>query len=302
MLKNAVAQFAYKTGLYIPFSKYKTHKFRKELKQKNLQYIGDFDATKYKTSDQLFILGSSYSINDVTEEEWQMVKAADSVGVNNWVFHDFVPTYYVLETPQRTEQFSFFKEELNKKAEAYKNVPFFVQYVHYSKSKNHLDDVKIDSSKIFYNVPYMPNTLNTSIIKKMLKQWNAKQNKTLEDLIHYSGSLSYIIMMGVILGYKEIVLLGVDLNDNRYFFQDGYNSKTANNFIESYKESLRIVRNTTLDAKYLLADKKKTQIFGCISFPDYMVYLKEAVEAEGVSLKIGSKGSALYPLIDYFER
>lgn len=302
MLKNAVAQFAYKTGLYIPFSKYKTHKFKKELKQKNLQYIGDFDAAKYKTSDQLFILGSSYSINDVTEEEWQMVKAADSVGVNNWVFHDFVPTYYVLETPQRTEQFSFFKEELNKKAEAYKNVPFFVQYVHYSKSKNHLDDVKIDSSKIFYNVPYMPNTLNTSIIKKMLKQWNAKQNKTLEDLIHYSGSLSYIIMMGVILGYKEIVLLGVDLNDNRYFFQDGYNSKTAKNFIESYKESLRIVRNTTLDAKYLLADKKKTQIFGCISFPDYMVYLKEAVEAEGVSLKIGSKGSALYPLIDYFER
>lgn len=302
MLKEAIAQFAYKTGLYIPFSKLKTHKFRKELKQKSLQYIGDFDGTQYKTSDRLFILGSSYSINDVTEEEWEMVKAADSIGVNNWVFHDLVPTYYVLETPHRTEQFAYFKEELNNKADAYANVPFFVQYVHLSKSKNHLNDLKIDSSKIFYNVPFMPNTLNTSIIKKMLKQWNAKQNKTLEDLIHYSGSLSYIIMMGVVLGYKEIVLLGVDLNDNRYFFQDGYNSKTAKNFIESYKESLKIVRNTTLDAKYLLADKKKTQTFGCISFPDYMVYLKRAVEAEGVSLKIASKGSRLYPLLDYFER
>ena len=300
MIREALMRFGYATGLYIPYSKFKTKKYRAKIKREGLQYISDFDFKKYKRSDKLFILGSGYSINNLTNEDWKKVEKADSIGLNKWVFHSFVPTYYVLETPVRTEHFQFVKKELNKKAKLYKNVPFFIHYPHLERSLNHYKDIELDRSQIFYNAPYMPNTLNTSIIKKMLRQWNQKENKTLEDLIHYSGSLSYIIMMGVIMGYKEIVLLGVDLNINKYFFHSDDASESAKMFLKYHDENLKILRNTTAESKYVLSDKKLTNSFGCITLPEYMVYLKEAVEKEAVSLKVGSKKSKLYPLLEAY--
>lgn len=301
MIKDILAQIGYSTGLYIPYSKHKTRRFRHEIKEKNLQYITEFDWSDYKTSDRLFILGSGYSINKLTKQNWAKVRESDSIGLNKWVFHDFVPTYYVLETPVRTEHFQFVKKEINNKANLYKNVPFFIHYPHLSKSNNHYKDIKIHRSNIFYNAPYMPNTLNIKIIRRMLANWNKKKIKSMEDLIHYSGSLSYIIMMGVIMGYQEIVLLGVDLNDNRYFFHSKDASESARMFLKYHDKNLKLTRNTTVNAGHVLSDKKLTNSFGCVPLPEYMKYLKEGIEKEGVSLKIGNKESKLFPLLDAFE-
>jgi hypothetical protein len=50
-----------------------------------------------KTSDTLFILATGPSINHYTEADWAEVGEADSVGINFWLMHRFVPTAYVTE-------------------------------------------------------------------------------------------------------------------------------------------------------------------------------------------------------------
>ena len=51
---------------------------------------------KYKTSNRIYILGSSRSILDVTEQEWEEVKKHDSIGFNHWYVHHHEPTFYDL--------------------------------------------------------------------------------------------------------------------------------------------------------------------------------------------------------------
>ena len=51
-----------------------------------------------KSSDKLFILAPGSSINNITKNEFQEISNHDSIGLNYFIFHEFVPTNYLIET------------------------------------------------------------------------------------------------------------------------------------------------------------------------------------------------------------
>lgn len=300
-LGQTIKRFVYGSGLYIPYSIYKTEKARKQLKEEGLQSILNFDYRPYKTSDTLFFLGSGYSASELSEENWNYVAQHDSIGLNNWIYHFFVPTYYVMETPLTTEYFPHVKESINLRKKEYENVPFFIQYYHYKKSANHYNDLEIDSKMIFYNAPYMPNTTNPLLVKLMLEYWSGISNKTFKHLVHYASSLSYVLMMGAMMGYKKLILIGVDMNDKQYYFHHKNTSERAKEFAKLLDKTTNLNNEDISKAKYYSTDKKITNSFGCLPFDDYLVYLKEALLKEGMKIQIVNKKSKLYPLLEGFD-
>ena len=51
-----------------------------------------------KNSDKLFILAPGSSINGLNKKDFQEISRYDSIGLNYFIFHEFTPTGYLIET------------------------------------------------------------------------------------------------------------------------------------------------------------------------------------------------------------
>ncbi|MFT6323659.1 MAG: hypothetical protein ACJAWO_001214, partial [Halieaceae bacterium] len=121
-IKNKI----YKTGLYIPYDRFKTTKLRGEMKMDEKQSAVNYSWSNHKTSDTLYVLGSGLSVMDFKAKDWEEVSRHDSFGFNGWVFHDFIPTYYGIEPMANEKVFAWYIKALQEKSESYKNMPIFV--------------------------------------------------------------------------------------------------------------------------------------------------------------------------------
>src|SRR5271155_5677250 len=77
-----------------------------------------------RVSDTLFILGSASSINEISEDRWRTIGRHDSVGINFWPAHPFVPRFFHFENMTYDEQpamYETFRSLLERRSEAYRN-------------------------------------------------------------------------------------------------------------------------------------------------------------------------------------
>ncbi|HYK35227.1 hypothetical protein [Alloacidobacterium sp.] len=74
-----------------------------------------------RTSDTLFVLGSAWSINSISDKRWQIIARHDSVGINFWPVHPFLPRFYHFESIAFENQpimFQAFQQMAQRKSEA----------------------------------------------------------------------------------------------------------------------------------------------------------------------------------------
>ena len=62
-----------------------------------LPLLETLDLTPLKSSDTVFLLGSGRSINEIREDRWQVIGRHDSIAMNFWLAHAFVPRIYLFE-------------------------------------------------------------------------------------------------------------------------------------------------------------------------------------------------------------
>lgn len=299
-MKNWVIKKVYYTQFSVWYDRLKTNRLRNEVSSKGLNSSIEFDLKKNKKSDTLFVLGSALSIMDLTPSNWAEIKRHDSFGFNAWLFHDFVPTYYGIEPMANNELFDSYIQALSERKKEYEKTPIFVQYQHLKMRNKSFKHSTINQKNIWYNVPFMPNTTNERVLKKMINKWASIDHKDFSEVIHYAGSLSYVITMGYIMGYKKIVLLGVDLNSSEYYFSHKKVSKLAKAYYKVHlAREMRMQRNVKSMHRTLL--KSVTVAYGCLPISTFVEYLRDAIKPNGVQLLIGSEGSALHPLLDLFK-
>ena len=175
---------------------------------------------KIKNSDTIVIYGCGYSINDLTKEEKIKLSKFDSIGFNFFCFSLIPTTYYVVReqsnTPKRQS-----KEE---------NESVFYDYInkHYKKSCLIIHDISTHSlSAINYSAPDKLNKFRCNyIIVNDIKlngnysgvdRWKNTCIMT-DGVIHGKCTLNNACHIVVNLGYKNIIFVGVDLYDSRYFW------------------------------------------------------------------------------------
>ncbi|MCK5605248.1 hypothetical protein KAR91_25375, partial [Candidatus Pacearchaeota archaeon] len=198
-----------------------------------------------KCEKKIFIMGNGPSLSQLSAQEREVVGRNDSLAMNAYLLHaskiGLVPTHYLLEDggpdnfrslkdiPGIVTQEEFSKIELwlsedwfNRFNEC-KNKKNLIQHTHW-----YLGNMKVsylpfsmDAWKNNYNLTYdyiarifadVPLTL-----RKIKQFWAYELN---DPLFHFRGTLTAAINLVWLLGYKEIHLIGVDLNDGMHFYEN----------------------------------------------------------------------------------
>jgi hypothetical protein len=183
----------------------------------------------FKKSDDMFVLGSGASILDIEPATWENIARSNSIGINFWLIHDFIPNVLMFEMP-RDERKHNFLSLLEAKKEDYKDVPL-VYKGHYKNRKDY-GEVKHITQTLPLNLHtslYLPYEFslagrNRSEFRASLELlykigfFNTRDN--MSTLCQYRGSITCAIVFALKAGFKRVVLAGVDLNNIKYFYDE----------------------------------------------------------------------------------
>ena len=241
--------------------------------------------------DTIFILGSGSSINDITESQWLDIKKADTIGFNFWPIHEHVPTYYSFEVPRDNVRKDILFKILNQRKKDYAQTIIIL--------KDYIDVSRNDIYKILdiFEKVYLLNDVNIAPPKRKLveraikygvyfKKFFKRYNEV-PIIFKMRASVSFNIMLAYELGYKNIVLCGIDLNNTKYFYED-----------EKYRLSGLPIPPTGQEGHI---HKTNDIRYGEVTITDAIVGINEQIlKPQNVHLYIGSKKSALYPYLNYY--
>jgi hypothetical protein len=175
----------------------------------------------------LFILGSGASVNRLTDKHFDIVKTGYSIGMNAWVSHSFVPNAYSFEAdtilaPPSVE-IETMSAALASRAQSH---PESTLLLFRPKSPELLHRMvrvpeNLKSRALMYGRHNLL-TRNHDALKKDLGPLLANRLKNLDRgpvLIDNGASVVRMIEVGLFAGFREIVLLGIDLNSSPYFWE-----------------------------------------------------------------------------------
>jgi hypothetical protein len=200
--------------------------------------LDEIDLAEYKTSDTLFILASGPSINRLEPGRWRAIAACDSVGFNYWLYHSFVPTFYFYEgasavplmgEAEMDAQFALHIDSFLKaaagRAEDYRKVPKVVMDLVQRDSLREVFELPPLFRENLYCARTLPLVARTDAefgrgIAYLRKRGHFRRQNRIHSLFKHTATLSTLVVLGLKLGYKQIVMCGVDLNDESRFYQD----------------------------------------------------------------------------------
>jgi hypothetical protein len=178
-----------------------------------------------KTSDTLFIMGSGPSINSMSQEQWAEIGKADVLGMNYWMLHELVPDYYMFEMPHPNDEETYngFINNLKIKREQYKDVLFILKQGKAGMRNSSV--LKKALNREIYTLfnPVMPVFTEDKVGQAIRfvnrkKSTHSSSSKNIMEIFSKRASLYTAILFAYNLGYKKIVLCGVDLVNSDYFF------------------------------------------------------------------------------------
>jgi hypothetical protein len=165
-------------------------------------------------SDTVFIFGSGYSLNDLSPEDWKYFEQHDTLGFSGFIYQKWIRVDYhlirgwveyrvgSLKWQEHTQDFA---KTLNANP-YFDNTIFLLQGDYLGQFCNSLIGYRLlrEGSRIFrYRTDRIQGPPHRDVNK---------------GIRHFHGTLSDTVSLAYALGWKKIVLVGVDLYDSRYFW------------------------------------------------------------------------------------
>ncbi len=250
---------------------------------------------KKKKSDTVFILGSGDSINELTNNDWDLIRHNNIIGLNYSFVHPIIPDYHFMEMIPLKEMQDFFCKETSKR---YSDVDMFFQYKHILKSGFDLSKYEFQN-RTYVHIPHLFPTIYPEILKLYFKDSKAVDGVKLSNLIHHNSHIGCAVMFAQALGYKNIVMLGIDLNGGEYFTDSKIKSKIYPD-IDSY-DYINVLRkkhfkqvNEYQNSKHPTIDEDLMRKRAGIKMDKYFkIYDDVFIQNSGVKLYTGNKNSIL---------
>ena len=185
-----------------------------------------------RKKDTVFIFGSGYSLNTISEKEWKFFEAHDTVGFSWFVYQNWIRSDFHLIRGISDWDFdkSLWKSDLKKYFDLinsnshYSNTTFLIQKGFSAINGNRTVGLKL-----------LPK--GTPIFRWKKSQGPEPKFSFNEGLTHNNSVLDETVNFAFLMGWKHIVLVGVDLYDRRYFWLPPDKSRlidTVRNF--TYKD------------------------------------------------------------------
>jgi hypothetical protein len=182
--------------------------------------ILDKEFLKYKTSDTIFILGSGPSINLITENQWDHISKHNSIGFNYWLVHEFVPTLFMYQGVDEA-----MLNLLNDSFDKYKDVPFILRGTDIAFGRFNMNDSRINLLKnnpVYFLNSFPVSSMSNIEIKKLIKFMHSLGYFNFGEISRltpkFRSSLGLLISLCYQMGYKKIVLCGMDMQNSQHFW------------------------------------------------------------------------------------
>jgi len=191
-----------------------------------LPLLDSLNIRSLKKSDTVFILGSAWSINDISNDRWRIIGRHGSIGFNFWPAHSFVPQIYVFESLAYHDHplaYAAFRPLLERRCDAYANTVKIITDVRPLGPHQLLFDLPEGMRKSLYLGYTMPVIARSELemeagLRYMESLGAFKPSDQIPWLFKYGGSVIAMISLGLRMGYRRIVLCGIDLDRQEYFY------------------------------------------------------------------------------------
>jgi len=193
-----------------------------------LEY-GNLDVTDgslwARKSDTLFILGSGPSVEEVSQDQWAHVAKHNSIGINSWVVHDFVPDIYCFEEVESLEYATVASalSAMLARSDILKRAPQILLLRPHADTESQRI-VQVPPSLRRNTKVYGRATVSTKSVSNLVSDLSRlmrsyRSGRVQKNILLDSGmSVARMLFLGAVSGFSTIVLIGVDLNSNQYFF------------------------------------------------------------------------------------
>jgi len=190
----------------------------------NQTHLGDFDLGRIKSSDTLFVLGSGASINHIPAERWKTIARHDTVGFNFWLFHPFVPKIYFFESLARDNPaYRTLLDALAERADGYAETLKVIMDM--EPPRESLFELPAGIRRNLYAAKTISMLARNereiaAAVAYLVRTGAFRQTHNFDSLLKYNGTVSSVISLGARMGYRRIVLCGIDMTRAEYFYQD----------------------------------------------------------------------------------
>ena len=177
------------------------------------------------SADTFFVLGSGASINRLSPDNFEEIGANRSVGINTWPIHSFIPDFYSFEcVPWIGDGLDFsrslgllYREDVRKV-----KPPLVVLRLKTAFEVEQLAELPEEfEDRLFFYGRVSPATREVSNLVADL-EFLLRSSMQLEPVVvaDSGSSIVRMVALGIAMGYRKIVLTGVDLNNAPYFWQE----------------------------------------------------------------------------------
>nr|WP_319540003.1 hypothetical protein [uncultured Methanospirillum sp.] len=214
--------------------------------------------------DTMFILGSGYSINSISQPEWEkMCKNGDTMSLNFFFMGKFIPiNFHVVREISPYYSLKQFAGSIHQYFSLlgdnhyYSKTIFLIRFdpISYASTLATFFYKALKNKKICYYA----NGLDISNIEL--------PTNSFKKIPHCGATLIDAINIAFILGYTNIVLVGVDLYDRRYFWlqenqtRDGDN-KRCKTYRDEHNTASTVIDTMKIWYPYLLSKGVKIYIY-----------------------------------------
>jgi len=187
-------------------------------------YLGDVNRP-------FFILGNGSTVNSLTEKQFTLMAKGVSVGVNAWPVHPFVPTMYSFEyhkysfSPDAGLTFLLRKaEERIKRNQETHNAPLLLFRPGLPAGVSAVGELTamMKANALIYGRANLLSETESALAAdlELLLDGEHRSQYRQAVLPDNGSSIVRLVFLALEAGFKEIVLIGVDLNGSDYFWYD----------------------------------------------------------------------------------
>lgn len=185
----------------------------------------DYALSRRPTADTFFVLGSGASIEELNANQFAEIASQCSVGINTWPVHPFVPDILSFESVPYVGDGQDFPRNLSflHREDIVAKAPLIL--VLNPKSERELEHLAVmpealRSSTYLYSRVSPVTRSETRLASDISYFFSHLLQRNPGILLDSGASVVRMIVLGIALGFRRIVLAGVDLNGSRYFWEE----------------------------------------------------------------------------------
>lgn len=255
----------------------------------SLPLLGTLELGSVKTSDTVFVLGSGSSINNISQRRWEAISRHDSIALNFWLLHSFVPRIYLFENTSKCVDglvHDIYPNLLQERA---------ADYCAAVKIISEIDSLA--PGQLVFNVPaaFHPNLYvgySTRIaarteselisgIRYLRGRGIFDHDNHIQWHFKNGGSVTAAVSLAARMNYRRIVLCGIDLGKAEYFYHDA----------QRYPEACKL-EFTPRDQPQLMARRYPWGL----PAEEVICHLNQQVlDPAGIELFVENRSSKLFP-------